>query len=183
MTLRKNIDDKEILELWLSNKEKALEILYQKYVQGIYATACRYLGNTMDAEEVVSDAFMKAFNNLATFEYTIPSCIWYWIKKITVNECLMKLRKKSIYFHELEINDLQENVALDNLALDILNVKEINKHIANLPDGYRTIFNLYELEGYKHNEIATLLNISEQTSRSQLHKAKKYLQKKLSQKK
>lgn len=95
----------------------------------------------------------------------------------------MKLRKKSIYFHELEINDLQENVALDNLALDILNVKEINKHIANLPDGYRTIFNLYELEGYKHNEIATLLNISEQTSRSQLHKAKKYLQKKLSQKK
>lgn len=79
MTLRKNIDDKEILELWLSNKEKALEILYQKYVQGIYATACRYLGNTMDAEEVVSDAFMKAFNNLATFEYTIPSCIWYLV--------------------------------------------------------------------------------------------------------
>lgn len=129
----------------------------------------RYLKSKEDAEEIVSDGFIKVFQNLNSFVYKDLKSFEAWIRRIMINECLMFLRKKKIIFQD-------ENTALhvesESKTDHNLEAEELYDLILSLPSGYRTIFNLYTIEGYSHKEIAKMLNISEGTSRSQLTKAR-----------
>lgn len=139
----------------------------------------RYLKTPEDAEEVLLDGFYKFFKNLPTFHFQGDAALIGWLKKIMVNECLMLLRKKNVF--TIVTESAAEDIPMDEEALDNLSAKEIFELIIQLPVGYRTVFNLYVVEGMEHKEIAALLGIAEGTSKSQLSKAKLLLQKNLLQ--
>ena len=133
----------------------------------------RYLKRLEDAEDALVEAFCKVFTNID--QYNGKGSFEGWIRRIVVNECLMALRKKYALKNAYEIQehfDLRDdqNVVAELAAQDILQLLD------ELPNGYRTVFNLYVIEGYKHREIAELLDISINTSKSQLILAKKKMQ-------
>ena len=137
----------------------------------------RYVKNTEDAEEIMLDGFYKFFKSLSAFTYQGDAALFSWMKRIMINECLMFLRKKNVF--TIISDTAAEDISLEEEALNNFSASEIFNLILQLPVGYRTVFNLYEIEGMKHNEIAPLLGISENTSKSQLFKAKNLLQKML----
>ena len=139
----------------------------------------RYLKSREDAEEALLDGFYKFLKNLSAFHYQGDSALHVWLKKIMINECLMMLRKKNVF--TIVIESAAEDIPLEEEALNNLSAKEIFDLIVQLPVGYRTVFNLYVIEGMDHKEIAALMGIAEGTSKSQLSKAKSLLQKKLLQ--
>jgi len=139
----------------------------------------RYLKIREDAEEALLDGFYKFFKNLPAFHYQGDPALHVWLKTIMINECLMMLRKKNVF--TIVIESAAEDIPLEEEALNNLSAKEIFDLIVELPVGYRTVFNLYVIEGMDHKEIAALMGIAEGTSKSQLSKAKSLLQKKLLQ--
>ena len=132
-----------------------------------------------DAEELMLDGFCMLFRNLDSFDYQGEAALFGWLKKIMINECLMFMRRKNVFM--LVSDSMPEDVHLEEDALNRMTAAEIFNLIVQLPAGYRTVFNLYEIEGMNHREIAELLGISEGTSKSQLSKAKAALQKMLMQ--
>ena len=140
----------------------------------------RYVKSPESAEEILLDGFYKFFKGLPGFVYEGDAALHAWLKKIMVNECLMFLRKKNVFTIVTELD--AEAITLDGDALDKLSAQEIFRLVVQLPVGYRTVFNLYTIEGMNHREIAALLDISEGTSKSQLSKARALLQKMLLQK-
>jgi len=139
----------------------------------------RYVKNQQDAEELMLDGFCKLFQSLPSLDYQGDAAFYAWLRKIMINECLMFLRKKNAFVIVSE--HVAETVALEDAALDNLSAADIFNLIVQLPAGYRTVFNLHVVEGFNHAEIASLLGISEGTSKSQLSKAKSLLQKMLTQ--
>ncbi|OJU77812.1 MAG: hypothetical protein BGO09_03545 [Bacteroidetes bacterium 47-18] len=154
--------------------------IYNAYYPMAVAVCLRYVGSVSDAEEVVADCFISFFKALQqTFRYQDGGSMKAYLKKIAVNQSLMFLRKQRHSFEEMD--ERYEQVAdVDLDALGQLSAKDILKVLQRLPPGYRTVFNMYVLEGYSHAEIAEALHISEATSRTQLMKAKLQLQKILS---
>jgi RNA polymerase sigma factor (sigma-70 family) len=153
---------------------KAQRNVYDLYSTRMLGLCFRYVGDEMIAEDVMIEGFVKVFakinqfNNEGSFEG--------WIRRIMVNEALGHLRKQK-RLKEDTLSDDANNVPDYQLADQHLNAQEILGLIEQLPMGYRTVFNLYAIEGYAHLEIAELLGITESTSKSQLHRARAMLQK------
>ncbi|MEM9895186.1 MAG: RNA polymerase sigma factor [Bacteroidota bacterium] len=158
----------------------AQQAIYQNLSTPLMGVCLRYLKNREDAQDILLEAFLKIFKNLDNFSYESDAAFYGWAKRITINESLMLLRKnKDINF--LSITEEFETEP-DVSFLQELNTRHLLETIRQIPVGYRTVFNLYEIEGYSHQEIAEKLNISVGTSKSQLFKAKKLLREKLEQK-
>ena len=155
----------------------AQKSLFYQFSDKMLLVCRRYVKSPEDAEEIMLDGFYKFFQHLRGFHYQGEAALFAWLKKIMVNECLMFLRKKAA-FTVLSETDAGE-LAIEEDALNSLSAAEIFHLIVQLPVGYRTVFNLYVIEGMPHAEIAALLGISEGTSKSQLSKAKTLLQKML----
>jgi RNA polymerase sigma-70 factor (ECF subfamily) len=155
----------------------AQKVLFDEMAGKLSIVCRRYIKSKEDAEEVLLDGFYKFFKNLSSFTYLGDTALYAWMKKIMVNECLMFLRKKNVFAMAAETE--VEQIPFNEDALNNLSAEEIFNLIIQLPLGYRTVFNLYEIEGFPHKEIALLLNISEGTSKSQLSKSKVLLQKML----
>lgn len=148
---------------------KAQYLLYQQYCDAMYNTAMRFMKNSMDAEDILQESFIQAFTKIKTFRET--STFGAWLKRIVINKCIGELRKKKIYFED---SDLLTNIEEEEID-ETVEPAWVNNAIKDLPDGARTIFTLFALEGYKHKEIAQLLNVSESTSKSQYIRAKQML--------
>lgn len=163
------------------NKKKLKEKeIYYQFADEMYALCYRYLGNREVSEEILNNGFIKVFKNLKKFKPQTENSLKYWIRKIMANECLMFLRKKKkIHFIEID-NTQKENIGKEDI--EFAENTEIDELIFKLPLGYRTIFNLYAIDGYSHKEIAKHLKITESTSRSQLTMARKQLKEMLIQK-
>lgn len=164
----------EIIKACQNQDALAQRRLYEQHAPKMLGVCRRYLKRLEDAEDALVEGFCKVFANLG--QYTGTGSFEGWIRRIVVNECLMALRKKHALKNAYEIQehyDLHDdqNVVAELAAQDILQLLD------QLPNGYRTVFNLYVIEGYKHREIAELLGISINTSKSQLILAKKRLQK------
>jgi RNA polymerase sigma-70 factor (ECF subfamily) len=157
----------------------AQKCIFDEWAGKMLLVCRRYVKAPEDAEELMLDGFHKFFRSLGGFEYQGDAALFAWLKKIMVNECLMFMRKKNLFVLVSESN--AENSGVEEEALNRMSAAEIFNLIVQLPAGYRTVFNLYEIEGMSHREIATLLGISEGTSKSQLSKAKTSLQKMLAQ--
>lgn len=173
------MDTAQLLKEAKTGSAAAQKYLFDSCCKKMMLVCLRYLKNEQDAEEAMLDGFFKFFKNLQGFTYHGDAALHGWLKKIMVNECLMKLRKKNAF--TIVTETAAEDIPLPDEALNNLTAKEILALIVQLPVGYRTVFNLYVMEGMEHKEIAALLGIAEGTSKSQLSKAKILLQKNLAQ--
>ena len=175
------MDEASLVKCCKDNNPAAQKALYDKYVELMMIVCLRYVADREDAREVLMDGFLSFFKSIGTFTYRGEGSVKAWLKKIVVNQCLMHLRKrKVIYTTGKELEQYDNSDGSEN-ALDYLNAKEIMNMIQTLPDGYRTIFNLYFFEGMNHKEISGLLGISEGTSKSQLHRGRALLREKILQ--
>ena len=135
----------------------------------------RYYSDKMEAQDVLQDGFIKVFKNIESFEE--KGSLEGWIRRIMVNTALEQIRKDAKKGHKVDFENEALMIAEPTLASDELEATDLLSFIQALPTGYRTIFNLFAIEGYNHNEIAEKLNISVNTSYSQYHRARALLQK------
>ena len=165
--------EKDLIKLACQNNRQAQQVIYSKFSGKMLSVCRQYLKDIQQAEDVMLTAFMKVFVNLKNFEN--KGSFEGWIRRIMVNECISFLRvNKKIYF--IDDNYLAFNEDSFNNIESQFSLDDIQYLIDQLPDGYKMIFNLYCIEGYKHQEIAKMLNINEGTSKSQLSHARKVLQ-------
>jgi RNA polymerase sigma-70 factor (ECF subfamily) len=146
----------------------AQKTLYERFASKMLGLCRRYMGVEADAEDALLNGFYKAMSQIGTYEG--KGNFEGWIRKIMVNECLMALRKRLRFQEEFEVSDAQLRSADDPMA--ILAAHDLMAIMARLPEGYRTVLNLHAIEGFKHHEIADMLGISINTSKSQLLLAK-----------
>lgn len=150
--------------------------LYERYSRKMFAVCLRYVRQRDEAEDVLTEGFMKVFQHITN--YKDAGSLEGWIRRIMVNECLMMLRKQRLMYAETTIEEYT-NLSDNADYVTQMQADELMEIVQDLPTGYRTIFNLYAIEGYSHKEIAEMLNISENTSKSQLSRARVLLQKKI----
>ncbi|MDX2245514.1 MAG: sigma-70 family RNA polymerase sigma factor [Bacteroidia bacterium] len=146
--------------------------LYQHYHRLMFGVCLRYADNHEDAKDILQEGFIKVFKYISSFEG--KGSFEGWIRRIMVHTSIEHYRRNSRYFM-VDIEEARQ-VHLDTDMLGALSREEILGLVRQLPVGYRTIFNLYAIEGFSHQEIAEMLNISAGTSKSQLSRAKKLLQ-------
>ncbi len=173
-------DEKLLIKRCLKHDQKALSELYNNFSGKMYGICLRYAKNKMDADDLLHDGFVRVLKNLKA--YRGEGSFEGWMRRIMVNTSINFYRKKTNHVETdiSEVYGLSDNSFDD--AISQISVKELLVLIQDLPDGYRLVFNMYVMEGYKHKEIAEILNISENTSKSQLLKAKATLKKKLNEK-
>lgn len=158
------------------NDSKSQEQLYHLYSRLVMGICLRYTKSKYDAEDVLQEIFIKIFQNIQ--QYRNEGSFEGWVRRISVNTCLKKIQKDKVIYQE-EINDNLPEKSIDENALEKMAVNELVAIINLLPLGYKTVFNLFVVEGFSHKEIAETLNISEGTSKSQFFYAKKMLKIKL----
>ncbi|MBR9758126.1 MAG: RNA polymerase sigma factor [Algicola sp.] len=166
-----------IIKQCKQNNRMAQMQLYNQYCNGMYIVAYRFLKNKADAEDAVQEAFIKAFSKL--HQFTEDVTFGAWLKRIVVNRCIDVLKSQKQQVLDLEDNHLKvvDTATDDNwLVDDSVTVEAVKQAIEDLPDKYRYVVMLYLLEGYDHQEIASILDISEVASRTQLSRGKKKLQ-------
>ncbi|HEY2720139.1 MAG TPA: sigma-70 family RNA polymerase sigma factor [Chitinophagaceae bacterium] len=173
------MDNSELIREAKQGSAAAQKCLFDHFAEKMLLVCHRYVKNSEDAEELLLDGFYKFFKKISSFNFQGDAALYAWLKRIMINECLMFLRAKNVF--NIVTDSSADDISIQEEALDNLSAEEIYGLIVQLPVGYRTVFNLYVIEGMSHMEIAELLNISEGTSRSQLSKAKVLLQKMLLQ--
>ncbi len=164
--------DKELLEGCKREDRICQRELWNRYSKKLYALCQRYCNNTEEAEDALMESFVKIYNNLSKFRG--DSSLETWMRRVTVNQCINKIRARKYVLDSL--TEEEYHLGFEDDGLNNLQVKEILNLIESLPVGYRTVFNMYAIEGYSHKEIADELGIDEGTSRSQFSKARKVLQ-------
>lgn len=172
MNTTSTLSEKTLIENCVNGNRKSQKELYDMFSPKMYAICLRYTKNQMDAEDILQDAFVKLFNNL--YKFRGEGSFEGWVRRIFVNTAIEHLRRNTVKFSESEgfenaIADKQKS------ALDSLYEKDLIKTSLKLSEGYRTVFNLYAVEGYSHKEIAQKLGITESTSKSQFSRAKAIL--------
>ncbi len=149
--------------------------VYDTFVKRMFRLCVRYVRAEEDAQELLMNGFLKFFRSVDKMEYRGENSIEPYLKKIMVNECLMFLRQKQL--NTVSLEEILDNEPVSDFSTYAhIDEEEIYGLILNLPNGYRTVFNLFAIEGFSHAEIAEKLKISENTSKTQLHKARQFLQ-------
>ncbi len=167
------VSDSDLIRGCLDGDSKMQELLYQRFSPKMYAVCMRYSGNAEDAQDILQEGFIKVYKNLGKFRG--EGSFEGWIRRIFVNTAIEHYRKS---VHLYPVTESQERSMEDKdwSTFDHLALKDLVKIIRDLSPGYRTVFNLYVVEGYTHREIAEMMGISEGTSKSQLARAKTILQ-------
>ena len=168
----------EIIEGCKRNKRGHQDALYQRFSSMLFGVCLRYTGNQFDAEDVLQEGFVKIFKNIGM--YSEEKSFEGWIRRIMINTAITFYRRnlKHAYHDDVDESfDLHGDIGPDH-STDF-SKEELMKAINALPSGYKMVFNMYVIEGYKHKEIAEALDIDINTSKSQLSRAKKYLQREL----
>lgn len=176
LRINKSLTEEELLAGCRKGKPSAQRGIYDRIAPKMLGVCLRYIKDREEAEHVMIGGIVKVFEKLDQFKS--EGSFEGWVRRIIVNDCLMYIRKHRNMSLETDIDDVSNNPSLSVME-DTLNQEDLLKLIGELPVGYRTVFNLYAIEGYNHQEIAKKLNISENTSKSQLSRARKWLQTKL----
>ncbi len=171
---------RQLVERIRQKDQRAMSQLYQMYIGELSSVCYRYVPNADDAKDVLQNSFVRIFTSLPTLDYQSEETFRGWMKRIVANEALSFLRnKKKLLFVEQSLSD---NSSLEDDSIPDTNrisPDELHSLIRELPDGYRTVLNLYVFENYSHRQIAELLGIKESTSASQLYYAKRWLAKRI----
>lgn len=168
-------NQKALIKKAVAGNRNAQRILYEKNAPKMLSVCRQYIKDLHFAEDVMIGGFVKVFKNLK--QYRNDGSFEGWMRRIMIHEAISYLRKNQFVVFDTEVYEHTSNYELDFDSS--LNVAYIQSLIDTLPEGYKMVFVLYAIEGYKHHEIAALLNISESTSRTQLYKARKQLQEKI----
>ena len=164
----------DLVEACKRGDQKAQFELYRLYHAAMYNTTLRIVGDSNDAEDVMQEAFLKAFTKLETYRREVS--FGAWLKRIVINKALDFLRLKREQFSLEEAGEIGEMMEEPADTVDVeYRADAIKKAVYALPEGYRIVLSLILLEGYDHHEVSTILNISNATSRTQYHRAKKRL--------
>lgn len=152
-------------------ERKAQSELYSMYYRSMYSVSLRILGNATDAEDAMQEAFLSAFRSIDSYQGKVS--FGAWLRKIVINRSLDQLKKRKVKYEEVT----ERNAGLDddNTYIGEVDVRRIHKAIQSLPDGYRVVLSLHLVEGYDHEEISQILNISNSASRTQYLRAKNKL--------
>ena len=164
----------ELIKGCLKGDRAAQKHLYELHSSRMYAVCYRYVKDPMQAQDILVTAFMKVFDKVGQFKN--EGSFEGWIRRIMVNEALTWLRRNKNMYVETDLEQADHEPDYKNLS-DHLEAEDLMNMIAALPSGYRIVFNMYAIDGYSHKEIAEHLGISENTSKSQLCRARVYLQK------
>ncbi|MCX6242580.1 MAG: sigma-70 family RNA polymerase sigma factor [Bacteroidetes bacterium] len=165
----------EVFEQCLHNEPRGQEALYNAYASRMFGICLRYAASRMDAEDILQEGFIKIFMNLSKLHSM--EALDGWIHRIMVNTAINYYTKQLKFQNEVSIKSESADATIQEDALSKLSYNELLKILQGLPPGYRTVFNLYVIDGYNHREIGELLGISENTSKSQLWRAKDSMRK------
>lgn len=165
----------DIIEHCKRGNQIAQGSLFNTYYSQMYHLSRRILLNHHDAEDVLSIAFTKIFNNIKKFEYRGDDSLEKWMKTIVINEAIRFVKSKNSISYDDDLPAYEMHAEHDVSVNSRIDVEQVYSIIESMPTGYRMVFNLFALEGYSHKEISELLNISENTSKSQLRKARMYI--------
>lgn len=177
MDIRKD-GEKELLRLIREGDANARYLMYKQYVRYLAAVCSRYVNSDEDVKDVLQEAFLRIFSSVDDFVYRGEGSLKAWMSRIVLNESL-KWMKQKCRFDLVEIGNEQLDIPDEDPDTDGIPTDVIYMLIRSLPDGYRTVFNLYVVEGKSHKEIAEILGIKESSSASQLHHAKAMLAEKI----
>lgn len=172
------MDELLLIKQCKQHQRRAQKRLYEELYPAAYRLSRRYVTGSHDAEDVLISAFIRVFRHLASFEYRGEGSLQKWVNTIVIHECIRFLsRYRPVILEEdMSVLAVESDWDGDSSGCD---VEEIIQILDQMPAGYRTVFNLYAIEGYSHPEIAGILNINEGTSKSQLSKARNYIIEKL----
>jgi len=166
-------NDSSLIKSYLRGDRTAMQHLYERHEQYWFRLCMRYGRNRSEAQDIMQDALVQIFKTLKQFDNKKGSFA-AWSNRIMVTTALQHFRREKYRISE-DLTTVLDDADTSEDAFDKISAKELTQIIQQLPDGYRMVFNLYEIEGYKHYEIAEMLDISVGTSKSQLSKAKKML--------
>lgn len=168
-------NEKQLIKKSASGSREAQRRLYEKYAPKMLGVCRRYIKDLQFAEDVMVSGFVKVFKHLDAFRH--EGSFEGWIRQIMVRESISHLRKNQfVVYDETVMEKAHPQSTVDNFDWDVEHIQSL---IDTLPDGYRAVFVLYAIEGYRHQEIAEMLDISESTSKSQLFKARRVLKEQL----
>ena len=170
-----HINEEALVQQCINGERMAQKSLYDRYAKAMYHTILRMVGRRDEAQDLLQESFIKVFKELKNFKSR--SSLGAWIKKICVNSTLTQMKKnKRLELVELEDAEYYEEESNQNLEI---NVELLHRCVKKLPEGCRVVLNLYLFEGFRHSEIAEILEVTESTSKSQYIRGKKLLRKEL----
>ena len=170
----------DLVERCKANDRKAQMKLYRQYCEGMFCVAMRFLKNEDDAEDVMQEAFIKAFQKLDQYRGEVT--FGAWLKRIVINKCLDYLKSNKMRYSEIQENTLHI-VEDDDWSVDEgIGIKDVKAAMEHLPDKYRSVVKLYLIEGYDHQEISQILDLRENTCRTRLLRGKGFLKELLKEK-
>lgn len=176
------MEEKELSDGCRHSDNAARKELYDKYASRLLGLCVRYVGNIDTARDVLHDGFLKLYQSFDHFTYRGKGSLLAWLERVMINESLQFIRNNELMNSDKSIEEIDnEYNEPDAEVMDRIPEKELMKFIAELPDGYRTVFNLYVFEDKSHKEIASILHINEKSSSSQFFRAKKILAKKINE--
>ncbi len=171
------LDEKELLCACVKQDPRAQHTLYELYSPKMLTVCMRYVGDRERARDVLHDGFITVFEKIDS--YNGSGSFEGWMRRIFANTALMYLRKGDVLRFTDELSDVTKEFSVENSVMGNISSKELMRLIASMPDGFRAVFNMYAIEGYSHLEIAKELGITEGSSRSQLSRARQWLQDRL----
>jgi len=167
------LTEEELIKRCLKNDKWALEELYKQYAPKMFGICLRYAKNQMEAEDILQEGFIKVYRNLNRFRY--KGSFEGWMRRTFVNTSINHYKKNLRHAREMDSEDVEIENNNDLKVLDKISTDELMAIIQRLPEGYKVVFNLNVIEGYTHKSIGQMLGISENTSKSQLLRAKRLL--------
>ena len=170
------VSDEILVRECIAGKRQYQEMFYKKFCWKMMGVCMRYSKNREEAEDFLQEGFVKVFTNLHT--YKAKGALEGWIRRVIVNTILDGMRKKSLMFKVVDIEEVENKMRAEDFLGEI-SVQDLVGMIQELAPGYRTVFNLFAVEGYSHKEISARLGISEGTSKSQFAMARKILREKI----
>ena len=171
------LSEKELTERCREGDNAARKQLYEQYADLLMAVCLRYCGDRDTAQDILHDGFLKAFRSFAQFQYKGDGSLRAWLTRIMVNGALEVLRKRNM-FNEQPIDEMPGDIE-DEEDIELIPPSVLMQFVRELPEGYRTVFNLYVFGNKSHKEISKMLNIGESSSASQLSRAKAFLAKRV----
>jgi len=172
------MSDQQIIDGCANHERKAQQILYDKYSHFLLGVCMRYATDKTEAEDILQDSFLKIFTNIKDFSGT--GSFIGWLRKVAVNTAITHYHKNLKYRYHVDIEEyVSVEAGVASFEEDYFTSDELYKVLNELPTGYRMVFNLYAVEGYKHKEIAEMLGVDTNTSKSQYSRAKAVIREKL----
>ena len=171
------VSERGLIEGCQKGKAKLQRLLYERYAPKMLGVCMRYFRSKDEAQDALQDGFVKVYTKINDFRG--QGSFEGWIRRIMVNTSLNLIRNNLKHLYHEDVDDVRIQIADANVEFDQFNVQDILRLIQKLPSGYKVVFNMFEIDGFSHKEIADELNVSVNTSKSQLLKARRHLRKEL----